>query len=89
MGIIPLQLDDEIIEKIDLLVQQGKYKNRSEALRDQIVKNLEKISLIDNPDKNSKEYQKALSKLLKRKAPPQFLNTEKTLTQLVSEGRER
>lgn len=89
MAIIPLNLDDAIIKKIDLLVKQGRYKNRSEALRDQIVKNLEKISIIENTEINSQKYNRVLEALLRLPSPPQFLNTEKTLTELVSESRER
>lgn len=35
---IPLGLDEETVSKIDALVKKGVYKNRSEALRDQILK---------------------------------------------------
>ena len=89
MGNIPINLDDEIIEKIDLLVKKGFYKNRSEALRDQILKNLSKISIIDNSQNQEDIYQELLDKLLKLPDPPQVLNTKKSLTELVSEGRER
>ncbi|MHA1728968.1 MAG: ribbon-helix-helix domain-containing protein [Promethearchaeota archaeon] len=33
-----MRLDEDIIKKIDILVKQGKYKNRTDALRDQITK---------------------------------------------------
>ena len=89
MVIIPLNLDEEIIEKIDLLVNQRRYKNRSEALRDQIISSLFKLSLIDDPQISSEDYQDIIDSLLKLETPPQLLNTEKTLTQLVSESRER
>ncbi|OLS19244.1 MAG: putative nickel-responsive regulator [Candidatus Heimdallarchaeota archaeon LC_3] len=89
MGIIPINLDEEIIEKIDLLVRQGRYKNRSEALRDQITKNLDKISIVSNPEVSSERYQKLLETLINLPSPPQFLNTKKSLTELVSEGRDR
>ena len=89
MAIIPIQLDDEIIKKIDLLVKQGRYKNRTEALRDQIMTSLDKISVIETRVEETEKYQKILTKLLKMKTPPQFLNTEKSLNELVSENRER
>lgn len=89
MGNIPISLDDEIIAKIDFLVKKGYYKNRSEALRDQIVKNLSKISIIDDDQHDEEVYQELLDKLLKLPNPPQILNTKKSITELVSEGRER
>lgn len=89
MGNIPVSLDDELIEKIDLLVKRGIYKNRSEALRDQITKNLSKISIMDKDQEQDKLYQELLDKLLKLPNPPQLLNTKKSITELVSEGRER
>ena len=86
---IPINLDEEIIAKIDLLVKKGYYKNRSEALRDQIVKNLSKISIIDDDQHEEEVYQELLDKLLKLPDPPQILNTKKSIIELVSEGRER
>ncbi len=89
MGNIPVSLDEEIIKKIDLLVKKGLYKNRSEALRDQITKGLSKISLMDDFQEHDDTYNQILDTLLKLKTPPQFLNTKKSITELVSEGRER
>lgn len=88
MAIIPINLDDGIVEKIDLLVKQGMYKNRSEALRHQIVKGIENISLISEPDKESKIYQMLLEELLNSDPIP-LLDGDKTINEMVSEGRER
>ena len=92
MGIIPISLDDDTIKKIDLLVKKGIYKNRSEALRDQIDKGLNSFnsfrSHIGNND-NLEAYSEVLEKLLRLKQPPFILKTEKSVTELVSEGRER
>ena len=89
MGNIPINLDNEIIEKIDILVKKGLYKNRSEALRDQITKNLSKLSVMNDSQEHSEIYNELLDTLLKLPEPPQFLNTKKTITELVSEARER
>ncbi|MHA2363105.1 MAG: ribbon-helix-helix domain-containing protein [Candidatus Hodarchaeales archaeon] len=88
MAIIPINLDDELISKVDLLVKKGLYKNRSEALRDQIKKGIDKIQLIQEPSIDSELYQTLIKRLLARSQPPQFLEGEKTLTDLVSDGRE-
>ncbi|OLS21823.1 MAG: putative nickel-responsive regulator [Candidatus Heimdallarchaeota archaeon LC_3] len=88
MAIIPINLDEGIVEKIDLLVKQGLYKNRSEALRDQIVKGIENLSLISEPDKESDVYQKLLKELINSDPIP-LLDGDKTINEMVSEGRER
>ena len=91
MAIIPISLDEEIIKKIDLLIKKGIYKNRSEALRDQIVKGLTKFQSVGiiNNNLKSDEYNQVLDYLLKLKSPPDILKTEKSITELVSEGRDR
>lgn len=91
MATIPISLDDEIIKKIDFLIKKGIYKNRSEALRDQIVKGLEKFKLFSNSDDEdkSKDYHNVLDYLINLKSPPDILKTKKSVTELVSEGRER
>ena len=88
MAIIPINLDEEIVEKIDLLVKRGLYKNRSEALRDQIVKGIENISIIQEPNKESESYQELLKELLNSEAIP-LLDGEKTINEMISESRER
>ncbi len=89
MAIIPVNLDDETIKKIDFLVKKGVYKNRSEALLDQIKKGIESISLIPDLETDSELFQKLLKVLLNLPEPPQFLDGKKSLTELVSEGRKR
>lgn len=86
--IIPISLDDELVSKVDLLVRKGIYKNRSEALRDQIKKGIDSIQLVQEPSTESELFQRLLKHLLAHPSPPQFLAGEKSLTELVSEGRE-
>ena len=89
MNTIPIRLDDDIIKKIDALVAKGKYKNRSEALRDQIIRGLENISLIEDSSKNVKEFDTILKKMLSLKKSPDLLKTKKSVIDLIAEGRER
>ena len=44
--IIPLRLEEEIAESIDMLVELGIYKSRNEALRDLIKTGLEEFKWI-------------------------------------------
>ena len=86
---IPIGLDEETIAKVDALVKKGLYKNRTEALRDQIKKGIEKIELIEDDLPQPDLYQKLLKNLLSLEHPPNLLPTDKTVAELVSEGRER
>jgi Arc/MetJ-type ribon-helix-helix transcriptional regulator len=86
---IPVALDEETIKKIDILVVQGFYKNRSEALRDQIVKGLAKIELVSMKTVNSERRDAIIKRLLSMEEPFNLLPTAKSVTDLVSEGRER
>lgn len=86
---VPLSLDEETIKKVDLLVKKDFYKTRSEALRDQIAKGLERIEIIKDEFKESDIFQNLLDTMLTWQKPPNILKTEKTVAELVSEGRER
>ena len=88
MAIIPINLDEGIVEKIDILVKRGLYKNRSEALRDQIIKGIEKISIIEEPDKESEIYKELLKELLASDSIP-LLDGPKTINEMITESRER
>ena len=89
MTSIPIRLNDEIIKKIDILISKGKYKNRTEALRDQIIKGLDKISLVENSVIENEKFDLILKKMLLQKSTPNLLRTKKSVVDLVAEGRER
>lgn len=86
---IPLGLDEETVAKVDLLVKKGLYKSRSEALRDQILKGLDRIQTVEIELGNNETYNEILGKMLQWSSPPNLLPTRKTITELVAEGRER
>ena len=86
MATIPINLDNETVKRLDTLVLRGIYKNRTEAIRDQIEKGLGQIEAIVFPKKSSK-YQNILRRLLFGSTPPNIFNTEKSAFELVSEGR--
>ena len=89
MASIPIRLNDEIIKKIDILIAKGRYKNRTEALRDQIIKGLDKISLVEDSVIENEKFDLILKKMLLQKSTPDLLRTKKSVVDLVAEGRER
>ena len=88
MATIPINLDNETVKRLDTLVSQGLYKNRTEAIRDQIEKGLALMQTVKFPQKSSK-YHDVLRRLLSEISPPNVLTTTKSAVELVSEGRER
>lgn len=88
MATIPINLDDEIIRKLDNLIAKGIYKNRTEAIRDQIKIGLQKLQLVTFPERSS-QHELALKKLLQMGKYPDLLKTKKSAVDLVAEGRER
>ena len=44
---IPVGLDEETIAKLDAFAQKGLYKNRTEAIRAQIMNGLDKRSVLE------------------------------------------
>jgi len=84
---IPIGLDEEIVEKIDALVKKGIYENRIEALRAQIIQGLEKRSIIELRETPEDVKNRILTKLLQHDKPLNLLPTEKSVTELISEGR--
>ncbi len=88
MATIPINLDTETVKRLDTLVSQGVYKNRTEAIRDQIEKGLALMQTVIFPQRSTK-YKEVLRKLLGENTPPNVFRTSKSAVQLVSDGRER
>jgi Arc/MetJ-type ribon-helix-helix transcriptional regulator len=86
---IPVGLDEETLEKLDTLVKKGLYKNRTEAIRAQIINGLDKRSIIELKETPEGIKEKIFQKLLQSSKPINILPTKKSITELVSEGRER
>jgi Arc/MetJ-type ribon-helix-helix transcriptional regulator len=86
---IPVGLDEETLEKLDVLVRKGLYKNRTEAIRAQIVNGLKKRSVIALKETPEGIKEKILQNMLQSSKPINLLPTKKNITELVSEGRER
>lgn len=86
---IPIGLDEELVKKVDMLVIKGIYKNRTEALRDQIRKGIEKIQIIDLNPFEDDNYNAILKSLINLEEPPNLIQSRKSVLDLISECRER
>ncbi|MHA2364336.1 MAG: hypothetical protein ACXAC7_10285 [Candidatus Hodarchaeales archaeon] len=89
MPVIPINLDEDIIKKVEILIKMGKYKNRTEALRDQITKGIERMSIFEEDEKQNEVVEAIVERLLRIDKPLNLLKTEKSAVDLISEGRER
>ncbi len=86
---IPVGLDEETVAKLDALVKKGLYKNRTEAIRAQIVNGLEKRSLLELKETPKAIKDKIFHNLFRYSRPINLLPTKESIVDLVSEGRER
>ena len=86
---IPIGLDEETIAKLDALVKKGLYKNRTEAIRAQILTGLEKRSILELKKTPKEIKDKIFQNLFQYSKPINLLPTKKSIVELVSEGRER
>lgn len=93
MNAIPIKLSSSVIEKIDYLIKIGKYKNRSQAIREFISRALENETLFEIEEEiNISKITKLLDFTLhKNKGKDSIIEivTSKTAEELVAEGRER
>ena len=93
MNAIPIKLSSNVIEKIDYLIKRGKYKNRSQAIREFILRALENETLFEiEKEINISKITKLLDFTLntnKGKDSIIEIMTSKTAEELVAEGRER
>ena len=86
---IPVGLDEETVAKLDALVKKGLFKNRTEAIRAQIINGLDKRSIVEIKETPEIVKEKIFQKLLQSSKPINLLPTKKSIAELVSEGRER
>lgn len=85
---ITIGLDEETVERVDQLVRRGLYRTRSEAMRDQIVKGLERISLLEDREESLKKVDRLASALVALKKAPTILPSEKSAVNIISEERD-
>jgi Arc/MetJ-type ribon-helix-helix transcriptional regulator len=88
MVTISIRLNKETLRKLDDLVIQGIYKNRSEAIQDQIIKGLNRLEILNLPIRSDK-HKKMLQKLLLLSKHANLIKSNRSAVDLVAEGRER
>lgn len=84
MRVIPVRLTDEEVRKIDLLIKQGLYRSRSEAIRAILPERLEE-KLGEDEDVTS--LVNKLLNLRKARGNPVRLRLKKNAVEVVAEGR--
>src|SRR5437660_6904885 len=84
LGVVPVRLDDEMLKRIDLLVQQKHYKSRNEAIRKMLKS---KLSEELSEDEDVHELVETLLKLKEKGRDPLVLKLNKTAVETVAEGR--
>jgi len=90
MGTIPVKLQAELIEKLDVLIRVGKFKNRSEAIRQILKQYLEREPMIPlSSEARRKKISSVVNLMLAKKKPVFDITSRKTAAELVAEGRER
>jgi len=91
MATIPIQLNDTDLEKIDYLIQIGKYKNRSQAIKSMIQSKLEQDVLPKEWDseKDREIRKKLISQMLQLKDIQIDITSKKSAVELVREQRDR
>jgi len=89
-SILPVKLKKELIEKIDYLIKIGRYPNRSIAIREILEEKLAKEDyILKNSLTIEEEIKPILQEIIKIKDFKINLKSEKSATELVSEGREK
>lgn len=87
---VPIRLDARTIEKLDSLVRVGRFRSRSEALREIVESYLRREPILGIVDSSSAErVSKAVKALLSLQSVVVDMGVGKTAAKLVAEGRER
>lgn len=90
MKVIPIKLSDEIIKKIDFLIQTKKYPNRSVAIRQLLEKIVKREEFFyKNVDLNKQEIEKIVNQLMQEKEVILDIAPSKTAAEIIAEGRGR
>jgi len=91
MTVIPLKLDNDIVEKLDLLVKMRIYKTRNEALRHLIQNGLEKIvaDALALKVKGEESIIETLLTMARKGIDVIKITSKETASELVAEERNR
>ena len=90
MATLPVKLKKELIEKIDYLITIGRYPNRSAAIREILQEKLaDENYFFEDLLINREKINKILNNLKAKKDFKIIFESNKSATDIVSEGRER
>ncbi len=91
MAIIPVKLSNTDLEKIDSLIALGKFKNRSQALRQMLHEKLEEHPFplqFDTPE-DRKNRENLIKEALSRSNFKMEIVSKKTASEIVGTQRDR
>lgn len=91
MTVIPIQLSEIDLKKIDYLIKLGRYKNRSQAIKEILRERLaQETSMQDFETSEEEQKRKKIVEELSRTSKFEFtIKSKKSAADLVSEDRER
>ncbi len=91
MTVIPIQLSDVDLKKIDYLIKLGRYKNRSQAIKEILKEKLaQETSMQDFETLEEEEKRKKIVQELSKVSKFEFsIKSKKSAAEIISEERER
>ena len=84
MTVVPVRLSDDEVRKLNLLLKRGAYKSRNEAIRAILADGLEEKL---GEDEDVTELVNKMPALRKQGKTPISFRTEKSVVEIVAEGR--
>jgi len=84
LTVVPLRLNDDEVRKLNMLMRQGKYKSRNEAIRAILANGLEEAL---GDDEDVTELVNLLLAINKKGKSPVSYRLKRSIVDIVSEGR--
>jgi Arc/MetJ-type ribon-helix-helix transcriptional regulator len=84
LTVVPLRLDEDEVRKLNLLMKQGRYRSRNEAIRAILAEGLEEKL---GEDEDVADLVKKLMALKKQGKNPISYAAKKNVVEIISEGR--
>jgi Arc/MetJ-type ribon-helix-helix transcriptional regulator len=84
LTVIPLRLNDDEVQRLNLLMKQGRYRSRNEAIRAILAEGLEEKL---GEDEDTAGLVNKLLALKKQGKNPISYRAERSVVEIVSEGR--
>jgi metal-responsive CopG/Arc/MetJ family transcriptional regulator len=84
LTVVPLRLNEDEVRKLNLLMKEGQYRSRNQAIRAILAEGLEEKL---GEDEDIAGLVKKLLALKKQGKNPISYTTEKSVVEIISEGR--